>query len=99
MVVFVDYDWDSYDDAQPHHPGTILHSYVQPNKAGDVRALEAHYTDPRYPSGNDPNVIYESDYSAESSRSLDTLNVNSFSRCMNCYPYGPFTHPNPCEIT
>lgn len=83
MVVFVDYERDSYDDVQHRHPGSILHPY--PNK-GSLSVVKTHTEQ----SLNSPHELLNGiDRDEESLETRDALNLDAFSRCLACYPYEP----------
>lgn len=82
MVVFVDYERDSYDDVQHRHPGSILHPY--PDK-GSLSVVKTH-TDQSF--HNSHELLNSIDRGEETLESRD-LNLDAFSRCLACYPLDP----------
>jgi hypothetical protein len=92
MVIFLDFDRDSYDDTQHPHPGTILHAYTPPDAKTDVLAVKLVYTEPGpgFTWGNNGRQATDTrdDAPAETSNTSDNPNINAFSRCLGCYPYG-----------
>jgi len=96
MVVFVDYDQDSYDDAHHHRPGdagAVLHSNVVPGKSTLVSSVNlslplAPSLPQRSPAAAAADQVEGVDTTAYSREERDSPNVNTFSAALSCYPYG-----------
>jgi hypothetical protein len=91
MVVFVDYDQDSYNDAHHHRSGdaaAVLHSYVLPGKStylspvSSPSPITSVYAPNGRWTGND-----DGSGAGSASEKTDTPNVNAFSAALSCYPY------------
>lgn len=96
MVVFVDYDQGSYDDAHHHRPGdagAVLHSRVLRDKSPFLSSitLSSAHPDRFPPQGTQAGARQgdDVDATASSSEKRDRLNDNAFSAALSCYPYGP----------
>lgn len=85
MVVFVDFERDSYHDVQHRHPGSILHPYTDKGSLSVVKTRDGGL------SNNGHNLLNGTEEDEKSSNSQDNLNLNTFSRCLACYPYDPNT--------
>jgi hypothetical protein len=94
MVVFVDYERDSFDDVQHRQSGGILHPYTV---KGGLSVVKTH---DEGLSNNSHGLLNGADQDEKSSDSRDDLNLNAFSRCLACYPYAlPLytpAHPSIC---
>ncbi|KAE8553470.1 hypothetical protein EYB25_004852 [Talaromyces marneffei] len=80
MVVFVDYERDSYDDVQHRHPGSIQHPYTD---MGSLPGVKPHDEGLIY---NGHDIINGADKDEKLPDSRDDPNLNAFSRCLACYP-------------
>jgi hypothetical protein len=95
MVVFVDLDADSYDDAHHHRPGdagSVLRSLVLPGKSAFASRVKLSLPPALSPSQGDParaDQVDEVDTTASSSNPVESPNLNGFSAALSCYPYGP----------
>jgi hypothetical protein len=81
MVVFVDYERDSYDDVQHSHPGSIPHPYAD---KGSRSVVKTHV---EQSLNNSHDLLNGIDRDEKSADLRDDPNLDVFSRCLACYPY------------
>lgn len=81
MVVFVDYEQNSYDDVHRQFSEALLQPFTDKGGLHLMKPIDRRdYTDYATP-------LSKANEDENSRLSRDAINLNAFSRCLACYPY------------